>query len=293
MSRRREIARRLEAFSDIAGIMSAMKGLALMETRILTDSLENQRRMVSGIEAAAVDFLIWHPELASEPESGRELCVVVGSEQGFCGDFNEVLLARMEAMCSQKDDRGNKEDDLPLRWVVVGRRLSARIGEREFVELTLSGAIVADEVPAVLLRLTQELGRLLTQAELAGYGLSVLYHCDTNDDIRLRRLLPMRDLPASELAYAYPPELGIPPAQFLRELAGHYLHASLNEALYCSLMAENRQRQTHMERALQRLDEDSSRLRIAYNIQRQEEITEEIAVILLSADMLGETDYRQ
>ncbi len=35
MSRRREIATRLEALSDIAGIMSAMKGLALMETRML------------------------------------------------------------------------------------------------------------------------------------------------------------------------------------------------------------------------------------------------------------------
>jgi len=35
MSRRREIARRLDALSDIGGILSAMKGLALMETRIL------------------------------------------------------------------------------------------------------------------------------------------------------------------------------------------------------------------------------------------------------------------
>lgn len=293
MSRRREIARRLEAFSDIAGIMSAMKGLALMETRILTDFLVSQRRMVSGIEAAAVDFLTWHPELTSEPEAGRELCILVGSEQGFCGDFNEVLLARMELMCGQNGGRGEEEEGLPLRWVVVGSRLAARIGERECVEFTLPGAIVADEVPAVLLHLTQELGRLLTQAELAGYGLSVLYHCDVGDDIRLRRLLPIRDLPSPVHTYPYPPELGIPPSQFLHGLTGHYLHASLNEVLYCSLMAENRQRQAHMERALQRLDEDRSRLRIAYNTQRQEDITEEIEVILLSADMLNEADYRQ
>ncbi len=37
MSRRLEIARQLEALNDIGGILSAMKGLALMETRILTD----------------------------------------------------------------------------------------------------------------------------------------------------------------------------------------------------------------------------------------------------------------
>ncbi len=57
MSRRRELARRMDALSDIAGIMSAMKGLALMETRILQEFLGSQRRMVAGIEAAAGDFL--------------------------------------------------------------------------------------------------------------------------------------------------------------------------------------------------------------------------------------------
>jgi F-type H+-transporting ATPase subunit gamma len=46
-----------------------------------------------------------------------------------------------------------------------------------------------------------------------------------------------------------------------------------------------------MDRALQRLDEDSARLRLRYNNQRQEEITEEIEIILLSADMLGEAEH--
>ena len=35
MSRRREIAQHRRSLADIAGIMSAMKGLALMETRAL------------------------------------------------------------------------------------------------------------------------------------------------------------------------------------------------------------------------------------------------------------------
>jgi len=284
MSRRRELARRLDALSDIAGIMSAMKGLALMEIRILTDFLASQQRMVAGIEAAAADFLLSHPEFVEEPVARHELCVLVGSEQGFCGDFNETLLTRMEAMC--------KEKDAPVRWLVVGRRLASRLGERECVELALPGAIVADEVPAVLLRLTRELGRLLAQAPLAGYGLSTLYHCDATGDIRRRSLLPLRDLPAPGNPSAYPADLNLPPEAFLHGLTGHYLHAALNAVLYSSLMAENRQRQAHMDRALQRLDEDSARLRLTYNIQRQEEITEEIEVILLSADMLNEGELR-
>jgi F-type H+-transporting ATPase subunit gamma len=283
MSRRREIARRLEALSDIAGIMSAMKGLALMEVRILTDFLASQQRMVAGIEAAAADFLATHDEFASPSGPGQELCVLVGSEQGFCGDFNESLLARMEVLCLQKD--------APPRWLVVGRRLASRIGERDCVELALPGATVAEEVPAVLLRLTRDLSRLLARPDLAGFGLSALYHCAATGYIRLRRLLPLRDLPPPERQHLYPAELNLPPETFLRGLAGHYLHAALNEVLYSSLMAENRQRQVHMDSALQRLDEDSARLKLTYNIQRQEEITEEIEVILLSADMLHEAEH--
>jgi F-type H+-transporting ATPase subunit gamma len=283
MSRRREIARRLDSLADIAGIMSAMKGLALMEIRILTDFLASQRLMVAGIEATAADFLVAHDEFASPPGLGQELCILVGSEQGFCGDFNEALLARMELLSEEKA--------APLRWLLLGRRLASRLGERGCVDLTLPGATVADEVPAVLLRLTKELSRLLARSELAGVGLSALYHCATTSDIRFRRLLPLRDLPPAAQPHPYPAELNLRPEIFLHGLTGHYLHAVLNEVLYSSLMAENRQRQVHMDRALQRLDEDGARLKLTYNLQRQEEITEEIEVILLSADMLQEAEH--
>ena len=278
MSRRREIARRLEALSDIAGIMSAMKGLALMEIRVLSDFLVSQQGMVNAFETAAADFLQAHPALAEPYVAERELCVLVGSEQGFCGDFNERLLVRMEAISAESAGA--------VRWLVVGRRLASRLGERDDLELALPGAVVADEVPTVLLRLTHELGRILAAAQGRGYGLSTLYHCDATGDIRMRPLLPLRDLPAPARLPAYPADLNLAPEGFLRGLTGHYLYAALNSVLYSSLMAENRQRQMHMDRALQRLEEDTGRLQLSYNIQRQEEITEEIEVILLSADML-------
>lgn len=279
MSRRRELARRLAALTDIAGIMSAMKSLALMETRILRDFLVSQRRMVAGIEAAAADFLAWHGEFTPGPGTGRELCVLVGSEWGFCGDFNEAIVERTRALRARKH--------ASARWVLVGQRLSARLGDNPLAALALPGATIADDVPAVLLRLTGELSRLLATKEMAGFGLSTLYHCDATGGIRLRRLLPLRDLPPPGGVHPYPAELNLPPAEFLAGLTRHYLYAALNEVLYNSLMAENRQRLAHMDRALQRLDENTEQLRLAYNAQRQEEIVEEIEVILLSADVLA------
>ena len=280
MSRRRELARRLSALSDIAGILSAMKNLALMETLILRDFLASQRRMVAGIEGAAADFLAWHPEPIPAPTGGQghALCVLVGSEQGFCGDFNERIVAHLQATDATA---------VPARWVIVGQRLATKLGEDPRTALQLTGASVADEVPAVLLRLTRELNHLLTTGDQAGAGLCVLYLDDASGDLRLRHLLHLGTLPPPATAYPHAPTTNLPPAKLVAGLTRHYLYAALNEVLYSALMAENRQRQAHMDRALQRLDEQTGRLRRVYNAQRQEEITEEIEIILLSADQLS------
>lgn len=280
MSRRRELARRLTALTDIAGILSAMKNLALMETLMLRDFLASQRLMVTGIESAAADFLDWHQGLIPAPRGvqGQGLCVLVGSEQGFCGDFNERIVAHLQTT----DARA-----IPARWVTVGQRLAAKLGEDPRTALQLPGASVADEVPTVLLRLTRELNQLLTTGDQAGAGLCVLYQDDTSCELRLRHLLPLRNLPPPVTAHPYAPTINLPPAELVAGLTRHYLYAALNEVLYSALMAENRQRQAHMDRALQRLDEQTGRLRRAYNAQRQEEITEEIEIILLSAEQLA------
>lgn len=280
MSRRHEIAHRIDALQDIAGILAAMKGLALMEIRMLGDCLSSQRQLLDNIEQAGGEFLAGHPQFAIDPALPiPELCVVVGSEQGFCGDFNDTLLAHMATPGSTPG--------APLHWLPISRRLGERLSARPDTEPALAGAIVASEVPTVLLGLTRLLSELLARPDLNGFGLSALYHCDHTRSLRRRRLLPLRDLPAP----APPPcaaELNLAPAAFLQGLSDHYLHAALNEVLYSSLMAENRQRQSHMDQALQRLDDDTARLRQTLNLRRQEEITEEIEVILLSAGMLAE-----
>ncbi|MDD2841926.1 MAG: F0F1 ATP synthase subunit gamma [Tolumonas sp.] len=243
MSRRREINKKLEALSDIAGIMSAMKGLALMEIRILMDFIVCQQRMVTSIEQTAAEFFATHAALVNSSTAERMICIVIGSEQGFCGDFNETLLAEMKTISLQQTK--------PVCWLIVGRRLANRIDEHDPTISLLPGAIVSDEISNVLLQLTQQLNSLLAQEHIPSCGISVLYHCDTSNIIRSRHLLPLSNLPEPVKMKAYPAELNILPEELLLSLTDHYLYAVLNEVLYSSLMAENRQRQIHMDRALQ------------------------------------------
>jgi F-type H+-transporting ATPase subunit gamma len=57
--------------------------------------------------------------------------------------------------------------------------------------------------------------------------------------------------------------------------------------LYSSLMAENQRRIQHMDAAVRRLERTSTELLQKRNVLRQEEITEEIEVIMLSVEALG------
>src|SRR5690349_23908909 len=94
MSKRRDIEEHVRALGEIDSIMGAMKNLALMETMKLSRVQGAQHRVVNDMEAAGQTFLSSHPHLAPEV-SGKELYLVIGSERGFCGDFNERLLTAL------------------------------------------------------------------------------------------------------------------------------------------------------------------------------------------------------
>ena len=119
----------------------------------------------------------------------------------------------------------------------------------------------------------------------ANLALTVIYHDLEQEQVVVRELLPpFLNGPTSGTTASYPPELNLEPPTFLLELVDHYLYAVLHEILYVSLMAENHQRMQHLDGAVRYLDEHMETLRRKANQQRQEEITEEIEVILLSAE---------
>ncbi len=121
MSKRHEVQGRLRSMGDIAGILSAMKNLALMEIHKLAKFLDSQRRVVEGMEEAAADFFTFYPALLPQPERGRRVYLVFGSVRGFCGDFNETLL---EALDEQRAAAPGADSWL----IIVGHKLSTKLG---------------------------------------------------------------------------------------------------------------------------------------------------------------------
>ena len=275
MSRRHELEQRLRKLGEIGEIMRSMKNLALMETRKLARFLDAQEESVHMIEMAAADFLKFHPDIDYQAIAGNQIFLLVGSERGFCGDFNEELL---NALGSQTFP------DSPI--LAVGGKLCTRLDKHPCLMGQFDGPAVAEDVPKTLNQLIPAVVHL--QDTQACHGLTVLHHRSGIEGIARKSLLPPFTEGSKPVAtLSHPPLLNLAPESFFAELVHHYLFAALHEIFYTSLMAENQRRIQHLEGAIQRLEEKNENLARKSRTLRQEEITEEIEVILLSVEGNG------
>lgn len=277
MSGLAELSQRFARLNEIRDIMTAMKSLSLVETRKLARSIGHQQRMLANIEGAAGDFLHFFP-LAAAPEPSAAILVLIGSERGFCGNFNERVMAA--------HDRLPPWQPAPA-LILVGERLGTKFADHAGVVATLNGATVAEDVPAVLDRLLDAVQQARGALAANNVALFCLATQAAGEPVA-KRLLPMEPGAPPLLHHlAHAPRLNLTPAAFSADLVDQYLLAALYGQLYGSLAAENRQRLAHMELAIDRLDQTVARVALKRNALRQEKIVEEIEVMLSSAMALA------
>jgi F-type H+-transporting ATPase subunit gamma len=282
MSQSRELQLHIAQLEEIRSILNSMKNLALIEIHKLARFQTMQGQAVSNIENAALDFLDFYPLPAADDKT-TSICILVGSERGFCGDFNESLINTIAA-------------EAYSGIIAIGSRLCNRLEDHPLeVIASIAGASVADEVPTVLNRLIDTISSLAVSRGYLGDSathvastlqLTVVYHDNVPSQINRRQILPpFPRQPQRTLHHGNPPVLNLPPADFFSDLTHHYLFAVLHEIFYISLMAENQQRLQHLEGAVKHLDDETVNLHRKSQIYRQEEITEEIEVILLNSEI--------
>lgn len=270
----------LHALYDIRSILRAMKNLALTETQELTRFITTQRRVVESVEIMTQDFVCFYPSAARLLGKGRPVWLIIGSERGFCGDYNERLLEGTERHLRKHSS------NQPL-LVAVGRKLEARVEHDSRVAACLAGPTVAEEVPVVLLKLMEELKTLqIRQKPGVRLEFIIVHQSPAANGNQIHVHQPMKRAAEYPARFAHPPLLTLDPLTFARNLIDQHLFYLLHEMFYSSLMAENLDRFQHMDQAIQRLDNDAAELVLRRNTLRQEEITEEIELIMLSADLL-------
>ena len=304
MTRRRGLEQQLRLFRELMDIMSAMKNLSLTELRKLGRFIETQRGVMQTMLRAAEDFFSHYPLRLPLSSAAKAPIVLIGSERGFCGGFNDVVLQALERHLRTEADeaRAAAGDDAALaaavllparspappvrRLIVVGRRLFQKLTDDPRVLAEVEGPALVEEVDEVLRKVLSVLHRHAAEFGPNLLTLTVLHHVADSDEssLAIKIVSPVSQFVDCPRRYGAPPLLNVPPDEFMPELIDQYLFAALHEWFFNSLMAENRWRLRHMEGALHRMESRIQQWGQRLNTLRQEEITEEIEEIMLSAE---------
>jgi F-type H+-transporting ATPase subunit gamma len=283
VSERRELEDRLHSLTDISGILGAMKTLALLDIQKLGRFQSTQRRVVTGIERALTDLFTFYPLAVPVPDLTRPVWLLLGSERGFCGEFNRMVVRTFMA---RREEAGERH----VHVVAVGRKLASMLSRHQPLDATLAGPMVAEEVHQVLIAVMDRLREFQRQQTRdCPLDLRILHHRPDAGRSQVCLRTPLRLSPERAHGYGFPPLLNLDPLVLTSELFEHYLFAILHEVFYSSLTAENLFRLQHIDGAIQRLDKHLAELLLRRNVLRQEEITEEIEVIMLSVEALRES----
>lgn len=271
MSKLADLQSRMRALQDIEGILNAMKNLSLVEMTKISRFYITQQELLRSVEQALADFQHFYGSPAEvRGTAGASLYVLIGSERGFCGGFNETI---------QKALENQPIADTAPKLVLVGRKLALKFLQDKRVVASLDGPSAAEEIPLVISHLAK------TLAEFPSSDWKIIHNGYTGAGISIETSSPF-DFPRTEPAkkLQFPPLLNLASSDLRPQLFEQYLFALFYGIFYQSFMAENHERLRHMDGALDKLREDEEGLRRVSNALRQESITEELEVIMLSVD---------
>ncbi len=280
MPKAHELRVRLSALREIGNVMTAMKSLALVEIAKLSRTQADRRKSIENILAAAHDLITFYPELElSSNTRGRDLWVLLGSERGFCGDYNADIVHAWQAHTSAVPSVGAHAT------IVVGNRLGTKMGN---VDAVVSGAAAAEEIPDALIRLLDARKEVERKRDMTFLQIMTAYNTETG--VVIRNIVPLPKFDRESMGLRTPPLLYVTPQKLYGQVLDQYLYAAFQEIFSTALVVENQRRFAHMTTALRRLEERVEQAQQQLNRARQEEITQEIEVLLTGTGML-DADY--
>jgi F-type H+-transporting ATPase subunit gamma len=276
-----QLQRRIKTSHDLLSVVKTMKSLAAVNIRqyeAAAAALDEYYGVVEkGWQALFRDFA----HLPAGRQSGIAVCLVVGSDQGMCGQFNEAVLEDALQYGEELQAQG-----LRLRYWTAGERLRAGLEENHRVEQHFP-------LPGSLSGISDRMHRIVTvfgewQRDKLADSLFILYNRlkerGSYQTVRTR-LLPLdRQWLAERHSTPWPtrclPMLGLSRDSLFDHLFSQYLFASFYRAFAQSMASENAARLASMQAAEKNILDMEEELGARYRETRQSMITAELLDIV-------------
>lgn len=284
------LQRRTRTAEELLAVVKTMKSLAAASIRDYqraTDSLEQYMRVVE--LGFRILLRVAPGTLAQErlQQAGPVSLVIVGSDQGMVGRFNQEIAEHVDARL-----RAEAAGEAGLT-IAIGTRLADHLAAEGVrvdatIELPGSAAGIVPRVQEVLLKLEEWLrDRPAPRVLLAHHRPSERGAYEPT----LWTLLPLdaawlEELRADPWPHRGIPKLNLPVPQLARALVRQHLLVSLQRALAASLAAENGKRLAAMQAAEKNVEERIESLRARYRRRRQKVITSELLEVMAGFEVL-------
>ncbi|HKJ75482.1 MAG TPA: F0F1 ATP synthase subunit gamma [Alphaproteobacteria bacterium] len=262
----------LEELRDLIGALRAMAGARVQEAQ---EALAGIRRYAQVVERAIAENAALLSRTSVSRRAApvdRGILIVVTSEHGFTGAFNDRLIARA---------REEQRPDLGLG--IVGRR-GAVLAEEAGIEVDWSVPMATHigGVPAIARRVADRLAAVSTaRIVFAAYRTGGQY------EIEARDILPLDPRLLRRMEHVEPPLHQLEPYVLLERLSDEYLFAEVTHALMESLASENGARLQVMSAADHNIGDKLETLGRRHHHLRQEAITAELLDVVIGAEAVN------
>jgi len=292
------LGHQIEAVEDLQSVVKTMKGLAAVNIRQYEQAVAALRHYNRSLKLGLQILLKTVPEavgLLSAESPGREAVVVLGSDQGMCGQFNSRIAAH--AVDQLSDHAGaDAHADTKHRPLVmaVGIRAAAEmetsaLGVDEALSLPGSVAEITRSVQELVLRVQR------WRSEAGVHRVRLFHHRPTGGasyEAHTLHLVPFAQPWLDKLRQEPWPTRMLPMftmdwRALMAALIRQYLFAALYRGLAESLAAENAARLASMQAAEKNVEERLDDLTGRYHRRRQNAITEELLDVTAGFEVLS------
>lgn len=292
----RDMRARIQSVKNTQQITRAMKMVSAAKLRRAQDQIVNMRPYANGLMQVISDVAtterVQHPLLSIPEKTSKILFVVLTSDRGLCGGFNNAICRFTEKFIKENKSAYEKMD-----FIFVGRK-GAEYFKRRGIQPR-----------KVMLNLAREISYSLA-AEIAKECMAE-FACGDHDEIRfvynefksaisqkmtVETLLPI-DLSRATLSSDYGSKIPFSkdmifepaPQVIVEELLEKHFAVQVYRCLSESVAAEHAARMTAMENATKNAKEMIGKMTLVYNKVRQASITKELIEICSGAEAVSGT----
>lgn len=291
----RDIRNRISSVDNTQQITKAMKMVAAAKLRRAQDRITQTRPYAKKLQEVVARLVnnnsVSNPLLRVADHAQHILFIVVGSDRGLCGGFNNNLFKVVENTINEQFSDYKENNRLSL--ITVGKKATSHFKKRDYhiidsfpgffdnIEYASASSIMQDAFRRFIKKETDQVFVAYNEFK------SVIAQ-----NRKVQQVLPIDpstlssgDASVDAIDYIYEPS----PDLIIDELLPLHLNMQLWKAVLDSNAAEQGARMTAMDNATENAKDLKRELQLKYNQARQSAITTEISEIVSGAQALDES----